>query len=139
MVTLANEDAALAGGHVSDAAARGRLHDRPVRACTGGLASGKFPELLHRPQTVSRAYFRGLPQALSHHATVPACPAVQERYLVEQLGAPGFYHVIARYGYTQRVQQVRMRRRPRRGLMLEHHSQGVPARPQVLRSVGVAC
>ena len=31
---------------------------------------------------------------------------MQERYLVEQLGAPGFYHVIARYGYSQRVQQV---------------------------------
>ena len=28
---------------------------------------------------------------------------------MEQLGAPGFYHVIARYGYTQRVQQVRLR------------------------------
>ena len=25
---------------------------------------------------------------------------------MEQLGAPGFYHVIARYGYTQRVHQV---------------------------------
>ena len=34
--------------------------------------------------------------------------ATQERYLVEQLGAPGFYHVIARYGYTQRVVQVRL-------------------------------
>ena len=31
---------------------------------------------------------------------------------MEQLGAPGFYHVIARYGYTQRVHQVRMRLRP---------------------------
>lgn len=31
---------------------------------------------------------------------------MQERYLVEQLGAPGFYHIIARYGYSQRVQQV---------------------------------
>lgn len=35
--------------------------------------------------------------------------AVQERYLVEQLGAPGFFHIIARYGYTQHVQQVRNR------------------------------
>ena len=34
--------------------------------------------------------------------------ALQERYLVEQLGAPGFYHVIARYGYTQRVHQVQL-------------------------------
>ena len=32
---------------------------------------------------------------------------VQERYLVEQLGAPGFFHIIARYGYTQTVQQAR--------------------------------
>ena len=37
----------------------------------------------------------------------PAILSSQERYLVEQLGAPGFYHVIARYGYTQRVLQVR--------------------------------
>lgn len=30
---------------------------------------------------------------------------LQERLLVQQLGAPGFYHVVARYGYAQRIQQ----------------------------------
>jgi hypothetical protein len=29
----------------------------------------------------------------------------QERLLVQQLGAPGFWHVIARYGYAQRKDQ----------------------------------
>jgi hypothetical protein len=24
---------------------------------------------------------------------------------VQQLGAPGFYHIVARYGYAQRIQQ----------------------------------
>ncbi len=30
---------------------------------------------------------------------------MQERLLVQQLGAPGFFHVIARYGYAQRKEQ----------------------------------
>jgi hypothetical protein len=30
---------------------------------------------------------------------------VQERFLVEQQGLPGFFHVVARYGYNERVVQ----------------------------------
>jgi hypothetical protein len=29
----------------------------------------------------------------------------QERFLVEQQGLPGFFHVVARYGYNERVVQ----------------------------------
>ncbi len=54
MVTPADHDLALAGGHISDAAACGRLHDRPVRACTRGLASGEEP--LHLPYSSERVH-----------------------------------------------------------------------------------
>jgi hypothetical protein len=30
---------------------------------------------------------------------------LQERFLVEQQGLPGFFHVVARYGYNERVVQ----------------------------------
>jgi len=72
-------------------------------------------------------------------ATQPAWPGVQERYLVEQLGAPGFYHVIARYGYTQRVHQVRLRRRPPWGPMLKHRLMGERTSRDVFCYWTVAC
>ncbi len=42
-----------------------------------------------------------------HRVLTRSTPFVptQERLLVQQLGAPGFWHVIARYGYAQRKDQ----------------------------------
>ena len=40
------------------------------------------------------------------HADVTRClHHMQERFLVEQQGLPGFFHVVARYGYNERVVQ----------------------------------
>lgn len=44
-------------------------------------------------------------QEMRRRVLIPHPFGMQERFLVEQQGLPGFFHVVARYGYNERVVQ----------------------------------
>ncbi len=77
-----------------------------MRCCAAGATAGAAAVGAAKTENVSNE----LDNTFDSHFLL----RLQERLLVQQLGAPGFFHVIARYGYAQQISQgedfVRVRR-----------------------------